>query len=63
MSIGSPLGGSNRVARVYRSCELEIIGFRLVFDLRVLNMVEFNVIFDMYWLSSHQAVMDCHKKK
>ena len=31
-------------------------------DLKVLDMIDFNVILGMDWLSSYHAILDCHAK-
>ena len=55
LNITTPLGESVRVGLVCRDCELEIAGLRLVCDLRVMNMSDFDVILGMDWLFAHQA--------
>ncbi|XP_070021008.1 uncharacterized protein [Nicotiana sylvestris] len=47
---------------VYRSCVV-IIGVRKIsVDLPLLDMVDFDVILGMDWLSAYNAVLDCHAK-
>ena len=62
MSVGSPLGGKVRIDKVCKSCELEFAGYRVLCDLRVINMAEFDVILGMDWLTTNRAVLDCHDK-
>ncbi|XP_058219747.1 uncharacterized protein LOC131330251 [Rhododendron vialii] len=56
----SPMGGSITVNLVCRGCELEVANLRLTCDLRMIDMVDFDVILGMDWLSAHRAVIDCH---
>ncbi|XP_058220227.1 uncharacterized protein LOC131330610 [Rhododendron vialii] len=58
----SPMGGSISVNLVCRGCELEVANLRLTCDLRVIDMVDFDVILGMDWPSAHRAVIDCHQK-
>ena len=62
MRIVLPLGSQTRVDRECRSCELEIGNVRLSWDLQVMEMTDFDVILGMYWLTTHRATLDCHKK-
>ena len=41
------------VDQICRGCELEISGILLTVDLRVLDMLEFDVILGMDWLAAH----------
>ena len=51
--MSSPLGTRVRVDKIYRDCELEILGILLTVDQRVMDMSEFDVIFRMDWLTAH----------
>ena len=55
----SPLGTRVRVDKICRDCELEISGILLTMDLRVMDMLEFDVILRMDWLTAHRVVIDC----
>lgn len=48
---------------ICRSCYLAISGQELFVDLVVLEMLGYDVILGMDWLSSNQVVMDCYSKK
>ena len=37
------------IDKICQDCELEILGFLLIVDLRVMNMSEFDVILGMDW--------------
>ncbi|KAJ1395844.1 Aspartic peptidase domain superfamily [Sesbania bispinosa] len=47
---------------VYRSYVVSIRGKELFANLIALDMVDFDVILGMDWLSSHYATLDCHNK-
>ena len=43
---------------ICRGCELEISGILLTMDLRVMDMLEFDVFLGMDWLTTHRVVID-----
>ena len=51
--VNSPLGTRLSVDKIYQDCELEILGILLNVDLRVMDMLEFDVILGMDWLKAH----------
>ena len=51
--VSSPLGTMVSVDLICRGCELEISGIILIVDLRVMDMLEFDVILEMNWLTAH----------
>ncbi|XP_070017076.1 uncharacterized protein [Nicotiana sylvestris] len=57
-----PVRDSPIVDRVYQSCLITLSGYDTQADLLLLNMVDFNVILGMDWLSPHYAILDCHAK-
>ena len=59
LHVSSPLGTKARIDRICRGCELEISAILLTVDLRVMNMLEFEVILGMDWLTAHRVVIDC----
>ena len=59
--MSSSLRTKGRIDRIYRGCELEISGILLTMDLRVMDMLEFEVILGMDWLTAHQVVIDCDR--
>ena len=59
--VSSPLGIRARIGRIYRGCELEISGTILTMDLRILDMLEFDVILGMDWLTVYRVVIDCER--
>ena len=51
--VNSPLGTRVSVDQICRDCELEISEILLTMDLRVMDMLEFDVILRMDWLTAH----------
>ena len=47
-----------RVDHICRDFELEISWILLTMDLRVMHMLEFDVILRMDWLATHRVVID-----
>ena len=62
MHVTSPLEHSVRVNRVYKNCPPLVHDREFSVDLTALPFHEFDLILGMYWLSKHQAVVDCDKK-
>ncbi|XP_070025948.1 uncharacterized protein [Nicotiana sylvestris] len=58
----TPVGDSIIVDRLYWSCLVVLGGFETIVDLLLLNMVDFDVILGMDWLSPYHAILDCHAK-
>ena len=56
--LGTLIRGRTTLRRVYRSCEVEIANRRFVFDFIVLDMMSFDVILGMDWLTDYQATID-----
>ena len=63
LHVSSPLGARMRVDKICQGYELEISGILLTVDLRVMNMLDFDVILGMDWLTAHQVVIDCHHRR
>ncbi|XP_070015780.1 uncharacterized protein [Nicotiana sylvestris] len=60
--VSTPVGESVKVTRVYRGCIVSVQGHNIKADLIELEMVDFDVIMGMDWLSSCYAMLDCHAK-
>ncbi|XP_070057751.1 uncharacterized protein [Nicotiana tomentosiformis] len=60
--VSIPVGDSVIVDRIYRSCFVTFYGYETRVDLLLLDMIEFEVILGMYWLSPYHAILDCHAK-
>ena len=61
--VSSPLGTRVSVDMICQDCELEIFGILLTVDLRVVDMLDFGVIFGMDWLTAHRVVIDCDHRR
>ena len=61
--VSSHLGTRVSVQLICRNCDLEIFGILLTMDLRVMDMPEFDVILGMDWLTAHQVVIDCDRRR
>ncbi|XP_070017627.1 uncharacterized protein [Nicotiana sylvestris] len=60
--VSMPVGDSIIMNRVYQSYVLTIGGYETRVDLLLLNIVDFDVILGMDWLSPCHAVLDFHAK-
>ncbi|XP_070011409.1 uncharacterized protein [Nicotiana sylvestris] len=56
------MGDSIVVDRIYRSCVVTFCGYKTKVDLLLLDMIDFEVISGMDWLSSYHATLDYHAK-
>ena len=63
LHVSSPLGTRVRVDQICRDCEIEILGILLTVDLRVMDMLEFDAIIGMDWLTAHRVVIDCDRRR
>ena len=61
LHVSSPLVIRVRIDQICRDCELEILGILLTVDLRVMNILDFDVILSMDWLTAYQVVIDCDR--
>ena len=60
--VSTPVGESVIVEKVYRSCLVNFVGSNTYVDLVILEMVDFDVILGMTWLSPQFAILDCNAK-
>ncbi|XP_059669548.1 uncharacterized protein LOC132314742 [Cornus florida] len=60
-SSSAPTQQSVTLGRVCRSCSITIVGRVLEFDLILLEMIGFDIILGMDWLSSFRVVIDCFR--
>ena len=58
----TPVGEVYLINRVFLGCEVCIEDEILLVDLVELEILEFDVILGMDWLSAHHAVLDCFNK-
>ncbi|XP_070055112.1 uncharacterized protein [Nicotiana tomentosiformis] len=60
--VSTPIGDSISVDHAYRSCVVTIGSLETSIDLLLLDMVDFDIILGMDWLSPYHAILDCHAK-
>ena len=60
--VSTPVGESLVVDRVYRGCVVVFEGRETQADLILLDMLDFDVILGMDWLSPYHAILDCYAK-
>ena len=60
--VSTPMGESVIVKKVYRSCLVTFVGSNTYVDLVILEMVDFDVLLGMTWLSPNFAILDCNAK-
>ena len=61
--VSSLLGIRARIGMICRGCELEISGTLLIVDLRIMDMLEFDVILGMDWMIAYRDVIDCERRR
>ena len=61
--VSSPLVIRTRIWMICRGCELVISRILLTVDLRVMDMLEFDVILGMDWLTTYRVVIDCERMR
>ena len=61
--LSSPLRIRVRIWTLCRGCELEISGTLLTVNLRIMDMLEFDVILGMDWLTTYRVVIDCERRR
>ena len=61
--VGSPIRTRVSVDMICRGCKLEISGILLIVDLRVMDMLEFDVILGMDWLTTYRVVIDYERRR
>ena len=60
--VSTPVGESIIVERIYRSCLVTFVGSNTYVDLVILEIVDFDVILGMTWLSPQFTILDCNAK-
>ncbi|KAL5537712.1 hypothetical protein UlMin_045551 [Ulmus minor] len=63
LTLMTPMGGHALVSFVCKSCVVMIESHRLLADLIVLPMTQFDVILGMDCLSKYQTIIDCHRTR
>ncbi|XP_070020579.1 uncharacterized protein [Nicotiana sylvestris] len=62
MYVSTHVGDAIIVDRIYCSFVVTIGSFEICIDLLLLDMVDFDVILGMDWMSPYHAILDCHAK-
>ncbi|XP_070032056.1 uncharacterized protein [Nicotiana tomentosiformis] len=62
VTVATPIGESLLAEHVYRACQIWVEGRDTLADLIVLDMIDFDMLMGMDWLSSCYAIVDCHAK-
>ncbi|XP_070037055.1 uncharacterized protein [Nicotiana tomentosiformis] len=60
--VSTLMGNILVVDRIYWSCVVIFCGYETRADLLLLDMIDFEVILGMDWLSPYHAILDCHAK-
>jgi len=60
--VSTPVGDSLLVKYEYRDCQIRVEGRDTLANLIVLDMIDFDVLMGMDWLSPCYATVDCHAK-
>ena len=63
LHLSSLLGTRVRIDKICRDCELQILGILFTVDLQVMDILEFDVILGMDWLTAHRVVIDCDRRR
>ncbi|XP_070030091.1 uncharacterized protein [Nicotiana sylvestris] len=61
-TVATPVGESLLAEYVYRACQISVEGRDALADLIILDMIDFDMLMGMDWLSSCYAIVDCHAK-
>ena len=61
--VSSPLMIRARIGMICRGCKLEISRTLLTVDLRIMDMLEFDVILGMDWLTAYKVIIDCERRR
>ena len=61
--VNSSLGTRVGIDKICRDCELKISGILFTMNLRVMDILEFDVILRMDWLTTHRVIIDCEHRR
>ena len=61
--MSSPPGAKVNIDKICQDYELEISGVLLTMDLIFMDMLEFDVILGMDWLTSYRVFINCDRKR
>ncbi|CAM8990652.1 unnamed protein product [Rhodiola kirilowii] len=60
--VSTPVGDRIRAELVYRNIRIQLRGHDMFADLILLDMLDFDIILGMDWLSTYYATLDCREK-
>ncbi|XP_070039350.1 uncharacterized protein [Nicotiana tomentosiformis] len=60
--VATPIGESLLAEYVHRACQIRVEGRDTLAGLIVLDMIDFDMLMGMDWLSFYYAIVDCHAK-
>ena len=63
MVVTTPSGDDLQLAQWFHEVPVVVFGCSLPADLRVLRMHDFDMIFEMDWLSQHHTYLDCFERR
>ena len=61
--VSIPLGDNLTSQSGFKAVPVKIVGRELLVNLMVLEMVDYNIILSMDWLSMYNATIFCRRKK
>ena len=61
--IESPMGTNSRVDKICKRCFITLANITLKVDLRILDMIGYDVILGMDWLRVCRTLIDCHHRR
>ena len=61
--VNSPLGTRVSVDQTCQDCELEVLGILLTVNLRGMDMLDFDVILGMDWLTVHRVIIGYKRRR
>ena len=58
-----PMGVNSRVDRIWKECIITLAQRTLKVDLRILDVIGYDVIMGMDWLTLYRELIDCHYRR
>ncbi|RVW92702.1 Retrovirus-related Pol polyprotein from transposon 17.6 [Vitis vinifera] len=58
-----PMGANSRVDRIWKECIITLAQRTLKVDLRILDVIGYDVIMGMDWLTLYRELIDCHYRR
>ena len=63
MYLNSSIGTRVSVDQICWDCESEISGILLTVDLRLMDILKFDVILRIDWLTAYRVLIDCERRR